>query len=365
MGVCGLLLIVFGSGAREVLDWVWPPALLALAIWMFVCARRRLGSRIGRWLLYPVIAFLLLAAVGGGYATVAAAADAATHPPPGQLIDVGGHRLHLNCTGSGSPTVVLQAGGGETSSNLGWIAPAVARSARVCVYDRAGRGWSDSADAPQDGTQIATELHTLLKRGHVPGPYVLAGHSFGGLYALIFAARYPEEVAGMVLIDSTNPASSTEEPETTPGSVGSYDAIGRIAAVMSIGARLGVTRLYALVEADTLPPRFRDEVRANISTPRNLRSTIDEYVQATASVHQAAALRDFGDKPLAVLTAGVGSDAAHSAAQTHLAALSTNSVHRTIDADHEGLVATRDGAAATIRAILDVLRAARSGSPLR
>jgi pimeloyl-ACP methyl ester carboxylesterase len=78
----------------------------------------------------------------------------------------------------------------------------------VCVYDRAGRGWSERADTAQDGAQIATDLHTLLQRGHVPGPYVLAGHSFGGLYVLTFAARYPNEVAGMVLVDSTPPASA-------------------------------------------------------------------------------------------------------------------------------------------------------------
>ena len=120
---------------------------------------------------------------------------------PGQLIDVGGHRLHLSCTGSGTPTVVLEPGAGEMSSILGWIAPAVARATRVCVHDRAGRGWSEPADSAQDGAQIATDLRALLERGHVPGPYVLAGHSFGGLYVLTFAACYPNEVAGMVLVD--------------------------------------------------------------------------------------------------------------------------------------------------------------------
>ena len=103
MGLGGLLLIAFGSPVHGVLDWVWPPALLALAIWMFVCVRRQLRSRTGRWLLYPVIGLLALAAIGGGYATVGAAADARAYPMAGQLIDVGGHRLHLNCTGSGSP----------------------------------------------------------------------------------------------------------------------------------------------------------------------------------------------------------------------------------------------------------------------
>ena len=110
MGLGGLLLLGFGSSVHEVLNWVWPPALLALVVWMVVRAHRQLRSRTGRWLLYPVIAMLALAAIGGGYETVREAVDATAYPMPGQLIDVGGHRLHLNCTGSGSPTVVLEPG---------------------------------------------------------------------------------------------------------------------------------------------------------------------------------------------------------------------------------------------------------------
>src|SRR5215216_589427 len=200
-----LLLVGFGSPVDQVLDWVWPPAMPVLAVWMLVCVHRQLRSRGGRWLLYLVIALLVLASIGGGYQTLGAAADAKAYPMPGQLIDVGGHRLHLSCTGAGTPTVVLEPGAGEMSSNLGWIAPAVARNTGVCVYDRAGRGWSEPADSAQDGAQIVTDLHRLLQRGHVPGPSVLAGHSFGGLYVLTFAARYPDEVAGMVLVDSTAP----------------------------------------------------------------------------------------------------------------------------------------------------------------
>jgi pimeloyl-ACP methyl ester carboxylesterase len=362
MGLGGVLLIAFGSSVREVLDWVWPAVMLALAIFMIVRVRRQLRSRSGRWLLYPVIALLALASIGGGYETVREAADARAYPPPGQLIDVGGHRLHLSCTGSGSPTVVLEPGGGEMSSNLGWITPAVARDTRVCVYDRAGRGWSEPADTPQDGTQIATDLHTLLQRGHVPGPYVLAGHSFGGLYVLTFAARYPGEVAGMVLVDSTAAAS---RPGTASRGGGSYDVMGRVSALASASARLGLGRLYGQVAVVDLPPRSQDEVRASVATASNLRSTIDEYVQANAAVQQAASLTDFADKPLVVLTAGVGNDATHSAAQDHLATLSTNSVHRVIaGASHEGLVGDKEFAAATTQAILDVVSSVRNQKPL-
>jgi pimeloyl-ACP methyl ester carboxylesterase len=279
---------------------------------------------------------------------------------PGQLIDVGGHRLHLSCTGSGTPTVVLEPGGGEMSSNLGWIAPAVARDSRVCVYDRAGRGWSEPADTPQDGPQIATDLHRLLQRGDVPGPYVVAGHSFGGLYVLTFAARYPDEVAGMVLVDSTAPASAANPGAPSPGHGGSDAAMGRVSALVSTTARLGLGRLYAQSASGSLPPRSRDEVRASDATPSTLGSTIDEYVQATASSEQAAALGDFADKPLIVLVAGSGHDAAWSAAQHRMARLSTNSVHRVIaGAAHEALIANEQDAATT-RVILDVVASVRS-----
>jgi pimeloyl-ACP methyl ester carboxylesterase len=365
MGLCGLLLAGFGSSVQAVLNWVWPPALLALTIWMITRAHRQLRSPSRRWLLYPLFAVLALASIGGGYETVREAADANAYPMPGQLIDVGGHRLHLRCTGSGSPTVVLEPGAGEMSSNLGWITPAVARDTRVCVYDRAGRGWSEPADTPQDGLQIATDLHTLLQRGHIPGPYVLAGHSFGGLYVLAFAARYPDDVAGMVLVDSTAPASAAKPGAASPYHGGSYDVLGRVSALASVSARLGVGRLFSHFSFGSLPPRSRDEVRATGATANNLRSTIDEYVQANASVQQAASLTDFADKPLVVLTAGAGSDATHATAQNHLATLSTNSTHRVVDnATHEGLVADEEHAAVTTQAILDVVASVRSAAPL-
>ena len=361
MGLGGLLLVGFGSPVHQVLNWVWPPAMLALAVWMIVCVHRQLHSRGGRWLLYPVIVMLALASIGGGYETLREAADAKAYPMPGQLIDVGGHSLHLSCTGSGAPTVVLEPGAGGMSSILGWIAPAVARDTRVCVYDRAGRGWSEPADTAQDGAQIATDLHTLLQRGHVPGPYVLAGHSFGGLYVLTFAARYPDEVAGMVLVDSTAPASAANPMTPSPGAGGSSNGMSRVSALVSTAARLGLARLYAQSDFGSLPPRSRDEVRASVATASTLRSTIDEYVQATASIEQAAALRDFADKPLIVLTAGSGHDAAWSAAQNRMATLSTNSVHRIVDgATHEDLITDEADAAATTQAILDVVSSVRS-----
>jgi pimeloyl-ACP methyl ester carboxylesterase len=362
MGLGGVLLIGLGARTYRVLNWVWPPLMLAVAIWMIVCVHRQLHSRGARWLLYPVIALLALASIGGGYQTVRETADARAYPVPGQLIDVGGHRLHLHCTGSGAPTVVFEPGAGEMSSNLGRITPAVARDTRICVYDRAGRGWSEPADTPQDGAQIATDLHTLLQRGHVPGPYVLAGHSFGGLYVLAYAARYPDEVAGLVLVDSTAPASAATAA-ASPSDGDSYDLMGRISALGSASARLGTGRLLAAVAQPDLPPRSRDEVRARSATAATIGSAIDEYAQGGASARQAASLTTFADKPLIVLTAGRGADAAWIAAQNHLATLSSNSVHRVIaDATHHGMV--EDHAAVTTQAILDVVASVRHPGPL-
>ena len=221
MAVLGVASLSGSAPVHAVLGWVWPPVLLGLVVWMFVQVRGKLRSRVARWLLYPVLAVLAIAALGGGYETVRESLDAKAYPMPGQLVDVGGHRLHLHCTGTGSPTVILQPGQGGVSSDLAWIAPAVSSDTTVCVYDRPGRGWSDAADRPQDGDQIAADLHTLLDRAHVPGPYVLAGHSFGGLYMLRFAAQFPDDVAGLVLLDSTAPKPGPALPTDT----GSYQAV--------------------------------------------------------------------------------------------------------------------------------------------
>ena len=138
--------------------------------------------------------------------------------------------------------------------------------------------------------------------------------------------------------------------------------MSRLSALYSTAARLGLARLYAQFAWGSLPPRSREEVRASVATASTLRSTIDEYVQAAASVEQAAALRDFADKPLVVLTAGSGHDAAWSTAQNRMATLSTNRVHRIIaGATHEDLIADKeDAAATTTQAILDVVSSVRS-----
>jgi pimeloyl-ACP methyl ester carboxylesterase len=360
LAAAGLGLLAFAPGDRALTaaGWVWPPVLLALAVWMGTRVRRSLAAGRGRWLLYPVVALTALAAVGGAVETVGLAADQRSSAMPGQLYDVGGYRLHLDCTGSGSPTVVLNSGLGAMSANWARIAPAVAGTTRVCAYDRAGQGWSEDAPHEQDGIAAAADLHTLLDRAGENGPYVLVGHSIGGDHAMVYAARYPEQVAGMVLLDATDPS------RATAADADSAAAPSAVALLPSV-ARLGIGRLLPTSFWSALPGPAAAQVEAFAASPRGQRNTRDEYATIPALLVQAQTLTTLGSTPLVVLTAaGHESDAAWNAAQERMAALSANSIHRSADAPHAALVDEERGAAASVQAIDDVVRAVRTGHGL-
>ena len=181
--------------------------------------------------------------------------------------------------------MVLEPGGGAGATTMAWIAPAVARDTRVCVYDRAGRGWSDAAQTPPDAVQISTDLHTLLARAHVPGPYVLAGHSFGGLYVMTYADRYPDEVAGLVLVDSTAPKSG-DVPDQRHG----YSVLKHLSSLVSTTARLGLGRAIAATGFAGLPPESRDEARSHAASAEEMSSFLDEFGVASRSEKEAGRL---------------------------------------------------------------------------
>ena len=360
MATCGVGILAFAPTGNQ-LGWVWPPVVAALTTWMIVHARRDLHSRTRVWLVYPVFAALFLSAIGGAYETYSESTDATAYPMPGRLIDVGGHRLHIRCTGTGSPTVVLEPGLGEPSTAMAWIAADVAETTRVCVYDRAGRGWSESAAAPQDGVQTATDLHTLLERAGEPGPYVLAGHSAGGIYVLNFAHLYPKQVAGVVLLDSMHPEQYTKIASWPAF----YEMFRRASAVLPSLTRLGIARVYNQAAYSDLPAVARDEQRAFWSTPRHNRSVRDEFSQIRTAMTQAQSLTSLGDRPLVVITAEKDALGGWMAAQDELAALSTNGVHRTLaDATHSSLTQNETSAAQSSRAIADVVDAVRTDTPL-
>ena len=360
MAFTGTTVLVVAPTGNEA-GWVWPPVVAALAIWMIVRARRDLRSRTRVWLLYPVCVALFLSAVGGAYETYRETVDRANYPMPGRLVDVGGHKLHINCTGTGSPTVVLEPGLGEPSTAMAWIAPDVAATTRVCVYDRAGRGWSESAAAPQDGAQVATDLHTLLDGAGEHGPYVLAGHSAGGLYVLNFAHLYPDQVAGVVLLDSMSP----QQYEKIADWPMFYEMFRRASAVLPSLSRLGVGRMMYSSAYSDLPALARDEQRAFWATPRHGRSVRDEFSQIRTTMTAAQSLTTLGDRPLVVVTAEKDAQGGWVAAQDELAALSSNSVHRMLaNADHDMLTQQPATAAQSSQAIRDVVDSVRTGTPI-
>ena len=363
MGVVGISLLLFAPGddALRLLGWIWPAPVLALAAWVAVESRRHLHSRTRPWLLYPIVAFLGLSAVGGGYQTVRTSFDHRTDAMPGQAYDVGGRRLHLDCTGVGSPTVVLENGMGETSAHWAWITRSVAAAGmRVCAYDRAGQGWSNDVATAQDGVAIAADLHTLLERAKEPGPYVLVGHSVGGPYAMTYAARYPNDVAGMVLLDATSPAAFTVLPDFS----GTQAMLRRALGVWDTVSRLGLGQLVGAGAGAGLPAPEAGQVASFASSPRSTRGALLELSRMAASLSEAQQLKDLGGKPLAVVTAAKGQQAGWATAQDRLATLSTNSVHRVVPATHQSLVVGEVDSTPSVHAITDVVRSVRTRSAL-
>jgi pimeloyl-ACP methyl ester carboxylesterase len=355
-----LLVVAPGDSTIAALGWVWPPAVLALAVWITVKARHDLRNWSRRLVVYPVAAVMVLAAIGGGIETAVAAAP--PMPAQGRMVDVGDHRLYLECTGAGSPTVVLSNGFSEHTSSWAWITPTISQTTRVCTYDRAGQGWSDPAGSPQDGNQVADELSTLLRNADVPGPYLLASHSSGGIYNLIFAARHTADVAGLVLLDSAIPEQFTALPQYP----GAYAMSHRVNALYPTLARFGIARLILGTGFTELPPEARDREQAFASTAHEMNGQRDEWSQLPTAFDRAKALDNIGATPLVVVTAGTGQQPGWADAQNKLTRYSTNAVHRTIaDATHAILLTDPTFAAYSNAAILDVITAARTGAALR
>jgi pimeloyl-ACP methyl ester carboxylesterase len=362
MGVTGTALLVFtpGNQTMTALNWVWPPLMVALAGWMFVQMRRSVTGK-ARWLLTPVIAVLVLASVGAAYGNIARTVDQDTFPAPGKLYDVGGRRLHLDCRGEGSPTVVLSNGLGGMSAGWARITAPVAATSRVCAYDRAGQGWSEEAASPRDGVQSAADLHTLLAEAGEHGPYVLVGHSTGGTFAMTYAARYPDQVAGLVLLDSSTP----EQFNRIPAFPGQYELLMRRGlALLPTLSRLGLG--YLIPGTSHLPAADATRVNAITAAPQAYRSQRDEISVLPKVFAQAQALTTFGDRPLAVLTASATATGTGGwvGAQNQLAALSTHSVHRTVESTHEGLLEDVQPAEESVRAITEVVSSVRTRTPL-
>jgi len=241
-------------------------------------ARRRRGCLfyVKRGLKWLGIALIALVLLGVAYQTIATEIDKSTYSPRGQLYTVNGRQMHIVCRGEGSPTVVLQAGGAAES--LWWyrVQQQLAEHTRVCAYDRAGLGWSEATSSPRDPVTIAAELHALLGEADMAEPYVMAGHSYGAILARVYAAQYPQDVTGVVVVDSLTVGGIASESELDQHKPAYYAAV----APVWLMQRLGVMRLLGpgTVRAMGYPPEIAPEIAALQSHNQTLDTDMLEKV---------------------------------------------------------------------------------------
>jgi pimeloyl-ACP methyl ester carboxylesterase len=298
-----------------------------------------------------------LAGVGYLYQTIATALDRRSYPAPGILVPMDGHQFHLHAMGNGTPTVVLETGLGGMSSAWGWVQPETAKFARVVAYDRPGLGWSEPDHNPITAVETARRLRRLLDVSGSEPPYVLVGHSMGGLFIRMFAHLYPDEVTGMVLVDAAHPDQLGRTPAITRHMISGF----RMLKSIPLLAKFGYVRLTGFFNSwpEGLPPRQKKEARSFLSQYRHLRTTRDESLAWEAVCSEVRSTGSLGDKPLAVVSAGKDQLPGAGELQRELGALSSNSSHVTVDsADHVTLVTHREHALTVVDAIRQVVEQA-------
>jgi pimeloyl-ACP methyl ester carboxylesterase len=211
---------------------------------------------------------------------------------PGKLVEVSGRKMHIDCAGEGSPVVIFESGLGDTYVSWQKVQPAIAKFSRVCSYDRAGLGYSDSTSEPRTSKVIAQQLHELLRAAQVNPPYVLVGHSMGGYDVRLYTSLYPNEVVGMVLVDASHPDQDNRFPPELKKMEGRWQFEQRFfAAIMP----LGLARLFGMCDEDA-------QVRAadcNFNTAREGVAESNAFHESAVEVSRTG---PFGDMPLAVLS---------------------------------------------------------------
>ncbi len=321
-----------------------------------------------RRIILGLLAFgLILAIAGAIFENISEARDRRLNPMRGKLFDVGGHKMHIDCMGEGSPAVILESGLGDTYVSWRKVQPQIAKFTRVCSYDRAGIGYSDSGSQPRTSKVIAGELHALLQAAGIAPPYVLVGHSLGGYNVRLYASLYRSEIAGMVLVDASHPDQENRFPPELKNMEATWQ---REAEFLEYTMPFGIPRLMGLCDEEP-------EQRAAECNWHTAREGVAELKAFPESAAQTAATGSLGDMPLAVLShdpdkpsADLPADLAKSTndawekMQEELAHLSTrgtqviakNSSHY-IQMDRPDIVID------AVRNVVDQARAVQSGSP--
>jgi pimeloyl-ACP methyl ester carboxylesterase len=287
--------------------------------------------------------------------------DRRRYPPPGRLVSVDGQAMHLQVLGpdTGGPTAVLEAGMGSFSPNWYWVQQELAATVRSVAYDRAGLGWSRPSRRPRDAQTIAVELRDALREAGIEPPYVLAGHSFGGLPVRAFANLYPDLTAGLILVDASHPDQWVRWP--TPHADRILEVSQRILGWLGWFGLLRALHLARGIAAG-LPARQAAELRAGAALPGLAATEAAQIRSWSVSREQLNAAAPLGDLPLAVLAVSeqpVGGELL-TALQRELAELTENASFEVVQgASHESLISNREHArvvAKTIQAVVQVAR---------
>ncbi len=254
-----------------------------------------------RWTLRILIGLCGLIGVaaltGATYQWLATRNELAATPPPGHLVDIGGYRLHLWCTGEGAPAVILDTGLGGSTPGWGFVQPDVARFTRVCSYDRAGMGYSDPGPSPRTARRIASELAELLARSRIGGPVVLVGASIAGFNVRVFASDRPERAAGLVLVDASHEDQAHEVPP--------------MARFVPLLSTIGALRLFGVSfdqRVESLAPSVRQFARATSFRAAGYQAAADEIIHVRESASEVRNSRRKLTIPVLVITGGRGAD---------------------------------------------------------
>jgi pimeloyl-ACP methyl ester carboxylesterase len=316
---------------------------------------------LSRWLKRALVFLLALLFFSTIYSAYADHRDASRFPPPGKLIALGDHQIHIDCAGQGSPTLVLESALGGPSPLWQPIKDKLVPSARVCSYDREGIGWSTDSGRLRSAQGFASDLHQALAMAGERGPFVLVGHSVGGMLVLNYARLYPQDVAGVVLLDPTHPEQFAEGSEQWHDHQQALP-IFRSGPVLS---RLGLLR-FGLWMTDRLKPlplpqQTREEYIGLASTPKAANAMKSEAVALFQLCRQSAELPDLGDKPVLVLSAArTLAEGFPVRYHEQMAHLSTRGVHRVVpDASHSGIVLKPGSAQVSADGIREVVDAVR------
>ena len=292
-------------------------------------------------------AFLIVAALSGAtYQWLATRQELAATPPPGHLVDVGGYRLHLWCTGDGAPAVILDTGLGGSSADWGFVQPDVARFTRVCSFDRAGMGYSDPGPSPRTARRIASELAELLVRSGIGGPVALVGASIAGFDVRVFASDRPERAAGLVLVDASHEDDVHEVP--------------RMARFVPLLSTIGVLRLFGPSfgqNIESLAPSVRQFAQATRFRAAGYQAAADEIIHIRESAEEVRSSRRKVTIPVLVVTGGRGADENWRQLQRDQASLSERGC--LIIAEQSGHVVPIDQPAVIVDAIRTVVETAR------